>query len=58
MEVFYLRPDGAKVRGYAYLSNRTIPSQWMIGDTPLDDVTQITRIEWCEGNWPCWRLFI
>lgn len=56
MEVFYLRDDGAKVRSYAYQSYRAgWGGQWMVGDTPLRDLKQITKQEWLRGNYgPEW----
>jgi hypothetical protein len=55
VEVFYVRSDGMRVRGWAYQSFRTIPSRWMVGDTPLSEVKQISKSEWmlgCDG--PDW----
>jgi hypothetical protein len=51
VEVFYIRADGTRVRGYAFLSHRTIPAQWMVGDLRLDDLKRISQREWFLGGW-------
>ena len=51
MEVFYVRDDGTRVRGYAHLSYRKcVLGQWYVGDAPLDSVVQITHGQWVLGG--------
>jgi hypothetical protein len=51
MEVFYMRADGVRVRGFAYMDRRTIPPVWRVGDgTPLHEVKQISKVEWLLGH--------
>lgn len=56
MEVFYIRDDGVRVRSFAILSRRTIPSQWLVGDNKLSDLKQISYREWLLGrDGPDWE---
>jgi hypothetical protein len=51
MEVFYIRDDGTRVKGYATYSYRNGPfGQWMVGDTPLHTLNQITREDWMKDR--------
>lgn len=56
MEVFYRRADGAKVRSYAYRDyRRSFIGELMVGDVPLGELNQITKLEWLRGSYgPEW----